>query len=133
MDDDPNQVLKAIVDADALIRVSPTYFLGSNALLKLFLDRGLFFYAHIDRMWGTPTVGVGIAGIRGKEGYTRLGIQSVLKRLLADVTAVRTVYGALPGEVFLSKGNMALASALGKAIFGGHAGTLRPSMPALWR
>ena len=58
--------------SDALVVAAPTYLLGANASLKRFLDRGLSFYAHLDRLWGKPAVGVAIAGIEGMEGYTKL-------------------------------------------------------------
>ncbi len=33
----------------------------------------------MDNLWGKPAVGVAIAGIEGKEGYSRLVIQSFIK------------------------------------------------------
>lgn len=117
LEDDFYFVLRAIVDADALILAVPTYFLGPNACLKRFMDRGLAWYAHAEGMWGKPAVGVGIAGIEGKEGYTLLGVQSFLKLLLTDVKATAIVYGALPGEVFQSDRNKQKAADLAAALF----------------
>ena len=96
--DDLNQVLDDMSWADALIVAVPTYFLGPNASLKLLLDRGLSFYGRADSLWGKPAVGIGIAGISGKEGYTLLGIRSFLKMIQSDIRAVHMIYGALPGE-----------------------------------
>ena len=76
--DDLNPVLDDMSWADALIVAVPTYFLGPNACLKLLLDRGLSFYGRAESLWGKPAVGIGIAGIDGKEGYTLLGIQNFL-------------------------------------------------------
>ena len=103
LNDDLNTVLKALVDADALIVSAPTYFLGLNASVKCFLDRGLSFYSHIEKLWGKPAVGVVTTGIQGKEGYSLLGIQSFLKLIFADEKNSRVVYGALPGEVLWMK------------------------------
>jgi len=127
--DDLYQVLDAILDADALILAAPTYFLGANALLKLFLDRGLAFYAHIDRLWDKPAVGVGIAGIPGKEGYTLLNIQSFLKLMMTDLKATRLIYGALPGEIFMGDTNQQLAADMGNALFSEPLKQEGPSCP----
>ncbi|MFZ7126728.1 MAG: flavodoxin family protein [Desulfobacterales bacterium] len=120
-------VLEEILAADALILAAPTYFLGANASLKRFLDRGLSFYGHVDRLWGKPSIGVGIAGIEGREGQTLLNIQSFLKLLLTEIRGTRILYGALPGEIFLGEANRRLAASLGGALFDGavehHAAT----------
>ncbi|MBW1696152.1 MAG: flavodoxin family protein [Deltaproteobacteria bacterium] len=117
-EDDFYTVLNEIIDADALILAVPTYFLGPNGCLKLFLDRGLAFYAHAETLWGKPSVGIGIAGISGKEGYTLLGIESFLKLVLSDIKMSTIIYGALPGEIFLNRKNRAVATQLGAALFG---------------
>jgi len=118
LEDDLNAVIQAMVDADAYIVSAPTYFLGINASLKTFLDRGISFYAHIENLWNKPAVGVAIAGIEGKEGYSRLVIQSFLKMIFANDKNTRVVYGALPGEIFLNKENKQAANELASALFG---------------
>ncbi len=117
LEDDLYAALEPILEADALILAVPTYFLGPNAHLKLFLDRGLAFYAHIKRLWGKPSVGVGIAGLEGKEGSTLLGIENFLKMILSDIKKVEVVYGALPGEVFFNERNKTICEEMGKALF----------------
>jgi multimeric flavodoxin WrbA len=116
--DDFHQVVDALLRADALIVAVPTYFLGPNAMLKRLLDRCLALYAHTEAMWGKPSVGVGIAGIPGKEGYTQVGIESFLKLMMTDFKESRMLYGALPGEVFLNDTNKAAAAELGRRLFG---------------
>jgi multimeric flavodoxin WrbA len=116
--DDFNRVIKIVCDSDALIVAVPTYFLGANACLKRFLDRGLAFYAHLDKLWKKPAVGVGIAGIEGKEGYTLLVINSFLKMLFAENRFNAICYGALPGEVVLNQENNKLARKMATALFG---------------
>lgn len=115
--DDLNLIWESIIDADALIVAVPTYFLGPNASLKCLLDRGLSLYAHIDRMWGKPAVGIGIAGIEGKEGYTLLGVQNFLKFLMAEVKATSIMYGALPGEIFFNPENQETVKRLASSLF----------------
>ncbi len=118
LNDDLYSVLNPILDADAFILAVPTYFLGANACLKLFLDRGLAFYANVEKMWGKPSVGVGIAGIENKEGHVLLSVENFLKMLLTDIKMVSLVYGALPGEIFYDEQNKKISAELGKALFG---------------
>jgi hypothetical protein len=61
---------------------------------------------------------VAIAGIEGKEGYSRLVIQSFLKMIFANDKNTQVVYGALPGEIFLNKENKQSAGELASALFG---------------
>jgi len=115
--DDFQLILDAILEADALIVAVPAYFLAANASLKRLLDRGLALYAHIDKLWGKPAVGVAVAGIPGKEGHTLLGIQNFLKMTLTDIKRTLICYGALPGEIFLNRQNMEAAAAMAAALF----------------
>ncbi len=115
--DDLHQILDAILEADALIVAAPTYFLSANASLKRLLDRGLSLYAHIDRLWGKPAVGIAVAGIPGKEGHTLLEIQNFLKMMLTQIKQTRVCYGALPGEIFLNPHNVKAAADLAAALF----------------
>jgi len=129
LEDDLHTVIQAMLDADAYIVSAPTYFLGINASLKTFLDRGISFYAHIEKLWGKPAVGVAIAGIEGKEGYSRLVIQSFLKMIFAEDKNTKVVYGALPGEVFLNKENKQAAGELASALFGAGVEKRGPCCP----
>jgi multimeric flavodoxin WrbA len=121
LEDDLSTVIQTMAEADAYIVSAPTYFLGINASLKMLLDRGISFYAHMDNLWGKPAVGVAIAGIEGKEGYSRLVIQSFLKLIFADDKNTRVVYGALPGEVFINGKNKRTAIELASSLFGPNA------------
>lgn len=51
LDDELPTVLNAIIEADALIVATPTYFLSANSSLKRLMDRGLAFYAHGEALW----------------------------------------------------------------------------------
>jgi multimeric flavodoxin WrbA len=127
--DDHNLVLEAIAAADAIILAAPAYFLGVHSSLKRFLDRGLTFYGSVDRLWGKPAVGVAVAGIRGMEGHTLLGIDSFLKLILADVRQTQVVYGALPGEVLLSDENHSIVETLAASLFGPAPAKAGPCCP----
>jgi len=114
--DDLDPVLDDMAWADALIVAVPTYFLGPNACLKLLLDRGLSFYGRAGSLWGKPAVGIGIAGIDGREGYTLLGIQNFLKMIRSDIRAVRMLHGALPGEALMIEKNAPVISGMAQAL-----------------
>ncbi len=116
--DDLADILEAISATDALILAAPTYFLGAHACLKMFVDRGISFYAMAERLWGKPAVGIGIAGIEGKEGSTLLDIERFLLTIQANNQMSRIVYAALPGEVVMSDGNKKIAGELAAALFG---------------
>ncbi|MBI9087169.1 MAG: flavodoxin family protein [Desulfobacterales bacterium] len=115
--DDLNTIIDALVEADAVILSAPTYLLDANAMLKVVIDRGLAFYAAADGLWGTPAIGVGVAGIEGKEGATVLGLQRFLSMFMADKKMCTMVYGALPGEVLLNEKNKAVIGDLAAALF----------------
>lgn len=129
IDDDFAVVADAILEADALLLIAPTYFLGPNASLKSFTDRGLALYPHLESLWGKPSVAVGIAGIPGKEGYTLLGLENFLTMLFADIRARRMVYGALPGEIFLNDHNLAIARTLAMALCDPVSESVNPCCP----
>jgi multimeric flavodoxin WrbA len=119
-DDDFPLALRALVEADAFVVAVPTYFLGPNASLKRFLDRGLAFYAHLDRLWGKAAVGVAIAGVTGLDGYTKLAVESFVRLTLADLRGSAVLYGALPGEIFLENEGRNTAKRLAKALMEGR-------------
>lgn len=111
-DDDFLPVLDALADADAAVIAAPVYLLAANAGLKRFLDRGLQFYAFIDRLWGKPAVGVVVGGIEGMEGCAKLNVESFIKLTMGDLRGAAVVYGALPGETLLSEANRRVAARL---------------------
>jgi multimeric flavodoxin WrbA len=126
LDDDLAGILAAIADADALILAAPTYFLGAHACLKVFVDRGISFYAMAEQLWGKPAVGIGIAGIAEKEGSTLLDIERFLLTIQASNQMSRIVYGALPGEVVINESNKRVAGELAAALFGKAAVSAQP-------
>lgn len=126
--DDFALVLETLSKSDAYVVAAPTYLLGANSSLKRFLDRGLSFYAHIDRLWGKPAVGVAIAGIDGMEGCTKLNVESFIKLTWGDLRGSAVVYGALPGEIFLQPGGKETAKRLAQALTGGK-GKVNPLVP----
>lgn len=120
--DDFPIVLDALVQADAYVVAAPTYLFGAHSSLKGFLDRGLTFSAHVDRLWGKPAVGAILAGLNGMEGYTKLTVDSFIKFTLGDHRGSEVVYAALPGEVLLSDEGKRAAKRLADALVGGSSG-----------
>ncbi len=114
--DDFLTVLNALIEADACVVAAPAYFLAANASLKVFLDRGLQFYAFVDQLWGKPAVGVAIAGVEGREGSTKLGVESFIRIALGDLRGSAVVYGAMPGEVLVKSANRETSKKLARAI-----------------
>ena len=108
--------LAALAEADAYVVAAPAYLLSANGSLKKFMDRGLQFYAFVDRLWGKPAAGVAIAGIEGMEGSTKRDVESFIKLTMGDLRGSAVIYGALPGEALLSSANREIAEKLAKAI-----------------
>lgn len=111
-EDDFVMVLQALAAADAYVVAAPTYLLAANASLKQFLDRGLSFYAHLDKLWGKPAVGAAIAGIEGLEGAAKLDVDRFIKLTWGDHRGSEVIYAALPGEILLSQAGKAAAERL---------------------
>ncbi|MDR3554487.1 MAG: flavodoxin family protein [Syntrophobacteraceae bacterium] len=114
--DDFLPVLGALADADAYVVAAPVYLLSANSSLKMFMDRGLQFYAFVDRLWGKPGVAVAVAGIDGMEGSGKRDVESFVKLTLGDLRGAAVVYGALPGESLLPAANAEIAQKLAHAL-----------------
>jgi len=127
--DDFARVADALAEADGWILAAPTYLLGANAALKNFMDRGLGLYHLGERLWKKPAVGISLAGMEGKEGHCKLGVDSFLRLMMAEVRASVVMYAALPGEVLLSEENRLMVDRLGRALFGEPLPAASPRCP----
>ena len=115
--DDLPQVLEAFARADAFIIAAPTYCLGANASLKVLADRILAFYSRSTQIWGKPAIGVGVAGIEGKEGSSKLNIDAFMRLFQMHIKASDILYGAMPGEVALNEANKPWIKRAAAALF----------------
>jgi multimeric flavodoxin WrbA len=115
--DDLYTIVDAICEADGIILAAPTYFLGANAVLKRFVDRSFSLYARNEQLFGTPSIGISIAGVPGKEGHCLLDVEKFLKMIFSDIKASQVLYAALPGEAVLSEANIQTAKELAEALF----------------
>ncbi len=104
--DDMESLIELIVSSDAVALCAPTYFLGANALLKHFVDRGLMFHGSFDKLWGKPMVGVVIAGVQGMDGYAKLMVDSAIKVMGGKLLTSVVVFGAFPGEAVMGEENI---------------------------
>ena len=103
LDDDFLAVAEKLSDADALILATPTYFMGANGFLKVFLDRCLQLYSTPFSLRGKPVLNLVTAGIKGESGYSELMLNSCSLILGLNIKASEVFYGALPGEVFMDQ------------------------------
>jgi len=117
LDDDFKCVMDSLIESDAVIFASPTYVLGPNASIKAFSDRGMQFYNVLDKMSGKPGVTVTVAGVNGGEGYTSVALAVMARFMGLNVKEDAVFFGALPGEVLVSKKNLDKAAHLGRILF----------------
>ncbi len=116
--DDMESLIELIVSSDAIALCAPTYFLGANALLKRFVDRGLMFYRFLDKLWGKPMVGVVTAGVQGMDGYAKLMVDSAVKIMGGKLLTSVVVFGAFPGEAVMGEENIGKVRRVAEALKG---------------
>jgi multimeric flavodoxin WrbA len=116
--DDYHIFRDALLNSDALIVATPTYCLGANASLRQITNRAFALNRHIDLLWNKPSIGIGICGINGKEGYTLLDIENFLALLFSNNKKCVILTGALPGEIFLNKETKKIARELAELLLG---------------
>jgi multimeric flavodoxin WrbA len=115
--DDFGAILDAIASADGVAVAAPAYLLGAHSSLQRFLDRGLQFFRRIESLSGKPAVGMALAGVRGGEGASLLGVENFLRGMGMEVRGRAVVHAALPGEALLSEEGKAAAGRLAAALF----------------
>ena len=118
LEDDFIAVAKSMAAADAIIIATPTYFIGANGVLKVFLDRCLQLFSAKFSVRGKPVINLVSAGIKGEAGYSEMMLNSFSLILGLKLRASEVFYGALPGEVFFeNEEQLKRAAVLGKNIF----------------
>ena len=101
--DDFLAVAREMAAADGLIIASPTYFMGPNGVLKVFLDRCLQMFGHSLSLRDKPAINIVTAGLEGEAGYTEAALNSFTLILGMKLQASGVFYGALPGESLWQK------------------------------
>lgn len=127
--DELSLIIDAFCRTDAFIVSAPAYCLGANASLKVLADRVLAFSGHAKEIWGKPAVGLSIAGLEGKEGFTKLNIDSFMRLFLMKVKASEILYAALPGEIAIKDENLDILDRLAAALMGEPARLNDPRCP----
>jgi multimeric flavodoxin WrbA len=114
--DDFSGVLRAIIEADAVIVAAPAYLRGTHSCIQRFLDRGLQAYRHVDALYGKPAVAVATAGVEDGEGSALLGVEFFIRQLGLSLKGRAVVRATFPGDaIVLAEGRSAahrLAAAL---------------------
>ncbi len=127
LDDDYLEVAAALSAADALVIVTPTYFLGANGVLKVFQDRCLQLFSGKFNLRGKPALNLVIAGLPDEAGISELMLNSFSLIMGLDIRASEIFFGALPGEIFLdNEEQLARAAALGEKLLGNEPRRFKP-------
>jgi len=115
--DDYQGVLRAIMDADAVVVAAPAYLRGTHSSIQRFADRGLQAYRHVDTLYGKPAVAVATAGVMDGEGSALLGVEQFIRQLGLSLKGRAVVHATFPGDAILSPEGrntaLRLAAALG--------------------
>jgi len=114
--DDYSGVLRAIMEADAVVVAAPAYLRGTYSSLQRFLDRGLQAYRHMDALYGKPAVAVATAGVEDGEGSALLGVENFIRQLGLSLKGRAVVRATFPGDAIVSEGGRSAAHRLAAAL-----------------
>lgn len=114
--DDFPGVLRAIMEADAVVVAAPAYLRGTHSSLQRFLDRGLQAYRHVDALYGKPAVAVAAAGVQDGEGSALLGVENFIRQLGLSLKGRAVVRATFPGDAIVSEEGRSAAVRLGAAL-----------------
>jgi multimeric flavodoxin WrbA len=114
--DDFSGVLRAIMDADAVVVAAPAYLRGTHSSLQRFLDRCLQAYRHVDALYGKPAVAVAAAGVEDGEGSALLGVENFIRQLGLSLKGRAVVRAAFPGDAIVSEEGRGAAHRLAAAL-----------------
>jgi len=114
--DDFPGVLRAIMEADAVIVAAPAYLRGAHSSLQRFLDRGLQAYRHVDALYGKPAVAVATAGVEDGEGSALLGVENFIRQLGLSLKGRAVVRATFPGDAIVSEEGRSAAHRLAVAL-----------------
>ncbi len=114
--DDFPVVLRAIMEADAVVVAAPAYLRGTHSSLQRFLDRGLQAYRHVDSLYGKPAVAVATAGVRDGEGSALLGVENFIRQLGLSLKGRAVVHATFPGDAIVFEEGRSTALLLAAAL-----------------
>jgi len=99
--DDFPGVLRAIMEADAVVVAAPAYLRGTHSSIQRFLDRGLQAFRHVDVLHGKPAVAVATAGVRDGEGSALQGVENFIRQLGLSLKGRAVVRATFPGDAIV--------------------------------
>ena len=114
--DDFAGVLRAIMEADAVVVAAPAYLRGTHSSLQRFLDRCLQAYRHVDALYGKPAVAVAAAGVEDGEGSALLGVENFIRQLGMSLKGRVVVRATFPGDAIVFDGGRRAAGRLAAAL-----------------
>ena len=114
--DDFSGVLRAIMDADAVIVAAPAYLRGTHSCIQRFLDRGLQAYRHVDALYGKPAVAVATAGVEDGEGSALMGVENFIRQLGLSLKGRAVVRATFPGDAIIFEEAKSAAHRLAAAL-----------------
>ena len=114
--DDYLGVLRAIMQADAVVVAAPAYLRGTHSSLQRFLDRGLQAYRHVDALYGKPAVAVATAGVKDGEGSALMGVENFIRQLGLSLKGRAVVRATFPGDAIVFEEGRSTAHRLAAAL-----------------
>ena len=115
--DDMGFLLESIAASDAIIIVTPVYYLGAHSIFKRILDRGFLFYNYIEKTHNKPCILVNIYGIKDRIGVSSQMLMTFASFLCLDIKETVYIKAALPGEILMDVNNRNKAGALADLLF----------------
>lgn len=132
IDDGLYYLVDKIKEADGIIIAAPDYVLGPAAVTKLLADRAIALGQLYDDLANKPCVVISTYGIKGWEGYTLAGLNTIARVLGFNLKDSHIFLGALPGEGILGEGAVERAREMGKALFGEARKPNNGECPTCW-
>lgn len=116
-DDEVNEWLPRIIEADGILLGSPVYYSGINGSLKSFLDR-VYYVAGGNGALMRHKVGAGVVAVRRSGGSTAFD-QLNKYFLISEMVVVGSgywniIHGRLPGEASRDEEGLAIMRTLGR-------------------
>ena len=118
-DDEVNEILPLMRDADALLLGSPVYYSGVAGTMKCFLDRS-FFVAGVNKGRFRHKIGASVVAVRRSGGMTSFNTLNhyflISEMIVAGSSYWNVIHGRKPGEAAQDLEGIQTMRTLGKNI-----------------
>ncbi len=106
IEDEVYAIYEKLRNVDALLIVSPTYWLDATARIKALLDRSFMAIPYLDDFSRVRSAIITLHGFNEMRGWAS-STHNVLARVLGtDLLVSVEIHAALPGEIFTKEENM---------------------------